>query len=815
MASQAGYGSSMLFQSMNDELTASLATADELSREFDSLLKECAPNPETPQKLSEPNQRIQITRASPLPESLNPEGSGESSSSTASFSAYTPSGGTYRPVSDGSTLSEPSNVPRRQLSSTSSYGQLTPPNMSPHTPRRRFEASAPTSGHLTPPNQSPHTPNRQLNQPAFSSSFGQLTQPNQSPHTQRQRSPSRGMGFDRSSCGSQSYSPASNPGTPTYDQSAGMTLLQPPSVEPSHSGRQSPRRSPSPQPFTQPAASTLPRNFMPFRQMEESAQRPKAHANWNESDLDVSYERKPHHTYDKTEWLRPSLPKRNWTESNLDGPPSTSRKDSASRQLPSHHSSLPRNISVGPDQPIISRISIPPSTPKVRQHRPIPLSVIMRLQNPYARMHYPRVTGPEMDPAFFFQHFPMPTRTLQPQHPLADFHQRPYYGEELKPYELDSELENLDRTLGAPHFMQDGAVFFPGQDPEASGMGSGEPTVAQAPRPLSPTRLQPVLAPQDQPVPALEELLRIRAEIPRALKRRGSVDQSQPLKKSLAIQPNQYKQMINKLFSRKGLYSKGDPGSDYSSSSDGEEGPTIPTLNTTPVTNIAGTLEHKSQGLNSILRRSKRKGTGRHARLSPLVLLLDGALVGELDTVQRAVQEMSNPSQPNDEGITALHNAICGGHYTVVDFLVRIGANVSAPDSHGWTPLHCAASCNDKALCEYLVRNGAAVMAVTESDGATAAQKCDPYAPGYEDCENFLRGVEEAMGVENSGVLYALWGYSAQAPDELSFREGDMVTILQKPEAVDWWWASLCGREGFVPNNYFGLFPKVRPKTLC
>lgn len=131
------------------------------------------------------------------------------------------------------------------------------------------------------------------------------------------------------------------------------------------------------------------------------------------------------------------------------------------------------------------------------------------------------------------------------------------------------------------------------------------------------------------------------------------------------------------------------------------------------------------------------------------------------------------------------------------------------------TPLHCAASCNDRPLCEFLVRNGAAVMAVTESDSATAAQKCDPYAVGFEECENFLRGVEEAMGLENSGVLYALWNYPAQAADELSFKEGDMVTILQKPEGSDWWWASLCGREGFVPNNYFGLFPKVRPKSLC
>lgn len=61
------------------------------------------------------------------------------------------------------------------------------------------------------------------------------------------------------------------------------------------------------------------------------------------------------------------------------------------------------------------------------------------------------------------------------------------------------------------------------------------------------------------------------------------------------------------------------------------------------------------------------------------------------------------------------------------------------------------------------------------------------------------------MGVENSGVLYALWSYPAQASDELSFKDGDMVTILQKPEGSDWWWASLCGREGFVPNNYFGV----------
>ncbi|KAJ3589991.1 hypothetical protein NHX12_007948 [Muraenolepis orangiensis] len=53
------------------------------------------------------------------------------------------------------------------------------------------------------------------------------------------------------------------------------------------------------------------------------------------------------------------------------------------------------------------------------------------------------------------------------------------------------------------------------------------------------------------------------------------------------------------------------------------------------------------------------------------------------------------------------------------------------------------------------------------------------------------------MAADNSGVLNALWSYPAQAANELSFREGDMGTILQRPDGVDWWWASLCSREGF------------------
>lgn len=46
--------------------------------------------------------------------------------------------------------------------------------------------------------------------------------------------------------------------------------------------------------------------------------------------------------------------------------------------------------------------------------------------------------------------------------------------------------------------------------------------------------------------------------------------------------------------------------------------------------------------------------------------------------------QVDDPSQPNDEGITALHNAVCAGHTEIVKFLVQFGVNVNAADSDGW-----------------------------------------------------------------------------------------------------------------------------------
>ncbi|KAL0164354.1 hypothetical protein M9458_040107, partial [Cirrhinus mrigala] len=54
--------------------------------------------------------------------------------------------------------------------------------------------------------------------------------------------------------------------------------------------------------------------------------------------------------------------------------------------------------------------------------------------------------------------------------------------------------------------------------------------------------------------------------------------------------------------------------------------------------------------------------------------------------------------------------------------------------------------------------------------------------------------VQEKLGVMNKGVVYAL-------ADELSFQEGDAITVLRRKDdtETEWWWSKLNDKEGYVP----------------
>lgn len=61
------------------------------------------------------------------------------------------------------------------------------------------------------------------------------------------------------------------------------------------------------------------------------------------------------------------------------------------------------------------------------------------------------------------------------------------------------------------------------------------------------------------------------------------------------------------------------------------------------------------------LKQTGKTTLSRRVSFDPLALLLDASLEGELELVKKTATQVPNPSAANDEGITALHNAICAG----------------------------------------------------------------------------------------------------------------------------------------------------------
>ncbi len=206
----------------------------------------------------------------------------------------------------------------------------------------------------------------------------------------------------------------------------------------------------------------------------------------------------------------------------------------------------------------------------------------------------------------------------------------------------------------------------------------------------------------------------------------------------------------------------------------------------------------------------------RRVNFNPHALLLDAAVEGELDLVVKCAKLVKDVSEPNDEGITALHNSVCAGHFDIVKFLVEFGCDINYADNDGWTPLHCAASCNNLPMVKFLIEHGASVFASTVSDNETAIKKCEEDEDGFEACYEYLNGAQENLGnsLYNNGHVYALYSYEALNEDELSFKSEDKLVILsknddeEKDESCDGWWTArkVNGNEqGLVPNNYLGV----------
>ncbi|XP_065656588.1 apoptotic enhancer 1 protein isoform X2 [Hydra vulgaris] len=245
------------------------------------------------------------------------------------------------------------------------------------------------------------------------------------------------------------------------------------------------------------------------------------------------------------------------------------------------------------------------------------------------------------------------------------------------------------------------------------------------------------------------------------------------------------------------------PQSPYDSESDDFENVPVPLIISLPPEKMPPPI---------LMKPDKPRKPKRKLVLDPFALLLDSALEGELGLVKEILNQVPNPSRANPEGITALHNAVCGNHKDVVRFLVEVGCDINSADNNGWTPLHCAAFYNDTELCRFLVEHGASVFAMTYTDYQTPAHKCSQLDDNYDNCFGYLHECKENVGRINGGLVHALFDYTAESDDELSFYCGDTLTVLKRGDnnEKEWWWCrNKNGEVGYVACNLVGNFPRI------
>ena len=67
----------------------------------------------------------------------------------------------------------------------------------------------------------------------------------------------------------------------------------------------------------------------------------------------------------------------------------------------------------------------------------------------------------------------------------------------------------------------------------------------------------------------------------------------------------------------------------------------------------------------------------------------------------------------------------------------------------------------------------------------------------------------------NNGEVFAVYDYKMHRTDELDFVVGVRLVVLRRGDDFEkeWWWCKDTNkdREGYVPRNLLGLYPRVTP----
>jgi hypothetical protein len=68
-----------------------------------------------------------------------------------------------------------------------------------------------------------------------------------------------------------------------------------------------------------------------------------------------------------------------------------------------------------------------------------------------------------------------------------------------------------------------------------------------------------------------------------------------------------------------------------------------------------------------------------------------------------------------------------------------------------------------------------------------------------------------AAPVNQDNLFVALYDYTARAEDDLNFKKGDQLLVLNQSDG-DWWQAQhmVSGRKGFIPSNYVAKVQSIQ-----
>ncbi|MBA2649400.1 MAG: ankyrin repeat domain-containing protein [Legionella sp.] len=112
--------------------------------------------------------------------------------------------------------------------------------------------------------------------------------------------------------------------------------------------------------------------------------------------------------------------------------------------------------------------------------------------------------------------------------------------------------------------------------------------------------------------------------------------------------------------------------------------------------------------------------------ITPLSLLLQEINLSHIDitvvqVLDRFINHEADVNAVDNEGKTALHEAVRSGNVAAIDYLIKHEAKVDTQCKEGWTPLHYAAEWGHPHATTLLLQNGASPNK-TNKDGLTPSQ---------------------------------------------------------------------------------------------